>query len=224
MVKMEIKKNMKTLLGPLLNALWTECFCSPGIGAGTHLVLCECHALFSLTLSDGSFLEHGWLPPKHVLISMHSDGKLRSSEDVQSPLPVCGPLLSDTLSYEYLLPSSPWTLSFMFATQGAFWTLPHGLGCKLSQGYRLRQLQSSLALFPISGFLSFITWYLLLSENHCFICCHFLFFSFLFHEERWGTSLVIQWLRICLAMQGGTESIPGQGAKVLQAARHGQNK
>ena len=70
----------------------------------------------------------------HVLISMHSDGKLRSPEDVQSSLPECGPLLSDTLSYEYLLPSSPWTLSFMFSTQGAFWTLPQWSGLQALSG------------------------------------------------------------------------------------------
>ena len=65
---------------------------------------------------------------------MHSDGKLRSPEDVQSSLPECGPLLSDTLSYEYLLPSSPWTLSFMFSTQGAFWTLPQWSGLQALSG------------------------------------------------------------------------------------------
>ena len=51
-------------------------------------------------------------------VNRHSDGKLRRCLEHS----VCGALLSDTLSYEYLLPSSPWTFSFMSSTQGAFWT------------------------------------------------------------------------------------------------------
>ena len=32
-----------------------------------------------------------------------------------------------------------------------------------------------------------------------------------------GTSLVVQWLRICLSMQGNTGSIPGRRTEVLYA-------
>ena len=30
-----------------------------------------------------------------------------------------------------------------------------------------------------------------------------------------GTSLMVQWLRLCLPNAGGADSIPGQGAKIL---------
>ena len=202
MVKMAIKKkNVKTLLGPLLNALWTEYFCSPAIGAGTHLVPCECHALFSLTLSDGSFLEHGWLPLKHVLISTHADGKLRSAEDAQNPLCVVppSPILYPMHTCCLLLPGLPASCPQLREPSELYL---NGLVCNLAQGYKLRQLQNFLGLFPFS-------------QDSCHslhgICCirkplfhilSFSFFSFLFLEERWGTSLVIQWLRICLEMQG----------------------
>ena len=35
-----------------------------------------------------------------------------------------------------------------------------------------------------------------------------------------GTSLVVQWLRLCTCNAGGTGSIPDRGTKILQAARH----
>ena len=42
---------------------------------------------------------------------------------------------------------------------------------------------------------------------------------------KWlGTSVAIQWLRSVLPMQRGTDSVPGGGTKILQAARHGLNK
>ena len=37
-----------------------------------------------------------------------------------------------------------------------------------------------------------------------------------------GTSLAIQWLRLCASNAGGTGSIPGQGTKILCAMRHNQ--
>ena len=33
-----------------------------------------------------------------------------------------------------------------------------------------------------------------------------------------GTSLVVQWLRLCASNAGGAGSIPGQGAKIPPAA------
>ena len=33
------------------------------------------------------------------------------------------------------------------------------------------------------------------------------------------TSPVVQWLRLCLSMQGGAGSIPGQGAEIPYASR-----
>ena len=39
-----------------------------------------------------------------------------------------------------------------------------------------------------------------------------------------GTSLVVQWLRLCASNSGGTGSIPGQGTKSPHAAWHGQKK
>ena len=38
-----------------------------------------------------------------------------------------------------------------------------------------------------------------------------------------GTSLPVQWLRLC-TVAGGTGSIPGRGTKIPQAPWHGQNK
>ena len=41
---------------------------------------------------------------------------------------------------------------------------------------------------------------------------------------RCGTSLAGQWLRLCTSTAGGTDSIPGQGTKILHAVRCGQKK
>ena len=35
---------------------------------------------------------------------------------------------------------------------------------------------------------------------------------------------MVQWLRLCTSTAGGTRSIPGQGTRILCAARHGQKK
>ena len=37
-----------------------------------------------------------------------------------------------------------------------------------------------------------------------------------------GTSLAVQWLRLCASTAGGTGSIPGQRAKILHAVQCGQ--
>ena len=40
-----------------------------------------------------------------------------------------------------------------------------------------------------------------------------------------GTSLAVQWLRLCAFTAGGTGSIPGQGTKIPHAAgKHGQKQ
>ena len=39
-----------------------------------------------------------------------------------------------------------------------------------------------------------------------------------------GTSLVVQWLRLHAPSAGGTDSIPGQGTKILHATWRGQKK
>ena len=39
-----------------------------------------------------------------------------------------------------------------------------------------------------------------------------------------GTSLAVQWLRLCALSAVGTGSIPGWGTKIPNAAQHGQNK
>ena len=36
--------------------------------------------------------------------------------------------------------------------------------------------------------------------------------------------MAVQWLRLCTSTAGSTGSIPGQGTKILHAARHGQKK
>ena len=49
-------------------------------------------------------------------------------------------------------------------------------------------------------------------------------------NDRWmnkdvvGTSLAVQWLRVCISTAGGTGSILGWGMKILHAVRHGQKK
>ena len=40
-----------------------------------------------------------------------------------------------------------------------------------------------------------------------------------FRDQFWGTSLVAQWLRICLVMQGTMSSIPGLGTKIPPTAK-----
>ena len=37
-----------------------------------------------------------------------------------------------------------------------------------------------------------------------------------------GTSLAVQWLRLCASTAGGMGLIPGQGTKILHAAQHSQ--
>ena len=39
-----------------------------------------------------------------------------------------------------------------------------------------------------------------------------------------GTSLAVQWLRLCASTAGGMGSIPGQGSKILHTKWHGQKK
>ena len=39
-----------------------------------------------------------------------------------------------------------------------------------------------------------------------------------------GTSLVVQWLRLCTSTAGAVGSIPGQETKIPHAARHSQKK
>ena len=42
--------------------------------------------------------------------------------------------------------------------------------------------------------------------------------------RRWGTSLVVRWLRLHVSNAGSAGSIPGQGTKIPHAAWHGQKK
>ena len=39
-----------------------------------------------------------------------------------------------------------------------------------------------------------------------------------------GTSLVVQWLRLCTSIAGGMGTNPGQGTKIPHASRYGQKK
>ena len=43
-------------------------------------------------------------------------------------------------------------------------------------------------------------------------------------EEHLGTSLVVQWIRLCAPNAGDTGSIPDWWTKILQATRHSQKK
>ena len=43
-------------------------------------------------------------------------------------------------------------------------------------------------------------------------------------SDRDGTSLVVQWLRLCSSTSGGLGSIPGEGTKISHATWHGQKK
>ena len=43
-------------------------------------------------------------------------------------------------------------------------------------------------------------------------------------SERSGTSLAVQWLRLCTSSAGGAGSIPGQGTRILHAAWYGQKR
>ena len=45
-----------------------------------------------------------------------------------------------------------------------------------------------------------------------------------YKKKIWGNSLVIQWLRLCAFIAKGIGSTPGWGAKIPQAAQHGQKK
>ena len=44
----------------------------------------------------------------------------------------------------------------------------------------------------------------------------------MFKKGEVGTSLVVQWLRLCAFNEEGTVSIPGQGIKILHAVLCGQ--
>ena len=39
-----------------------------------------------------------------------------------------------------------------------------------------------------------------------------------------GTSLVVQWLRLCASNAGGADSIPGRGTKIPHAMQCGKKK
>ena len=39
-----------------------------------------------------------------------------------------------------------------------------------------------------------------------------------------GTSLAVQWLRLCISNEGDMGSVPGWGTKIPQAVRHGKKK
>ena len=41
-------------------------------------------------------------------------------------------------------------------------------------------------------------------------------------KQSSGSSLVVQWLRLCASSAGGVGSIPGQGAKIPHATGYGQ--
>ena len=43
-------------------------------------------------------------------------------------------------------------------------------------------------------------------------------------EENVWTSLVVQWLRLCISTAGGVGLIPGRGAKIPHAMQCGQKK
>ena len=43
-------------------------------------------------------------------------------------------------------------------------------------------------------------------------------------KTKCGTSLVVQWLRLCASTAGGTGSIPGWGAKILHASQRSLKK
>ena len=47
---------------------------------------------------------------------------------------------------------------------------------------------------------------------------------FLLHSRILGNSLVVQWLGLHAFTSKDLGSIPGQGIKILQAAKHGQDK
>ena len=43
-------------------------------------------------------------------------------------------------------------------------------------------------------------------------------------KKEWaGTSLAIQWLRLCVSTAGGTGSIPGRGTKIPPQKKSGQS-
>ena len=42
-------------------------------------------------------------------------------------------------------------------------------------------------------------------------------------KQEEGTSLVVQWLRLCASNVGDTGSIPGQGTKISSAMQYSQN-
>ena len=43
-------------------------------------------------------------------------------------------------------------------------------------------------------------------------------------SQKQGTSLAVQWLRLCASTAEGTGSIPGQGTKIPHATEHSQKK
>ena len=45
-----------------------------------------------------------------------------------------------------------------------------------------------------------------------------------FKNSPWGTSLVVQWLRLCASVAGNMDSIPGWGTKIPHATCLGRKK
>ena len=130
---------------------------------------------------------------------------------------LCGPLLSDTLSYEYLLPSSPWTSSFMSATQGVLWTLPQWSGLQPRSGIQTEAVtELSWFVSHLSGFLSFITWYLLYQKtivSYTVIFFFFLLVSWRKVRDFPGDPVVKNLPRNAR----DSDLIPGQGTKIPHA-------
>ena len=57
---------------------------------------------------------------------------------------------------------------------------------------------------------------MILNRYQCLLRLHYFFFN-----NRLGTSLVIQWLRLCTSNAGGMSSIPGQ-EQLSHAVQHSQ--
>ena len=62
----------------------------------------------------------------------------------------------------------------------------------------------------------------LISENVFFLINWITMSSF--KNSPWGTSLVVQWLRLCASVAGNMDSIPGWGTKIPHATCLGRKK
>ena len=77
---------------------------------------------------------------------------------------------------------------------------------------------------PFSRFALSFSWFLLRSCSWTSTTIFFFSTTAIKKKKNPGTSLVVQWLRLCTSTAGGTDLIPGQGTVIPSAVHYGQKQ